>query len=225
MTEVEWMNLYIKLTNFLRDNKRYPKADAKDESERNLAAFVREQRDAYKANALEKYKETLLKSINFYWDYDKVKRDESDTTWQNYEERYVQELVNSNGERVQRTGKTAKLSSWEAKQRKEEKNGSLDADRQYELEKVGFPFDDSKLPKTQQRNIWFKNYNKLIELLKIVGGDYELVQSLPEFKSIEKWFNRQLDEEQKGSLEDDRKYLLDNISFPFTSKYKNNGPD
>lgn len=222
MTNDAWMKYYIKLTNFLKSNNGYPNINSKDESERLLAEFVREQRKEYQNNTLDKYREKLLNYIHFRWGYDKVKHDESLTTWQGYQDSYIKKLINTNGSRIKKDGnyKTTKTLNWERKQRAEEKNGSLDEDREYELRKTGFYFSETSTPKIQKRSEWFKNYNRLIALLKIVGGDYSKVVLLAEFKSIAKWYNLQIKEEQNGALEDDRKALLDNISFPFESIYK-----
>lgn len=218
----EWMKMFIKLSKRLERGLGYPKANSLDEEERELYDFVRTQRQEYINNTLDKYKEKLLNDIGFYWGYDKVKNDSSLSTWLNTKDDYSQELVNRNGAHIKRDGERAtnRLLSWERLQKKEEKKGGLDADKEYELRKVGFYFDDSKRKKSQRRSDWFKNYNKLIALLTKVDGDYNKLKDLSEFKSIAKWYNRQIREEQKGGLEEYRRILLENITFPFEPKYK-----
>lgn len=224
MDNEEWMKKYIKLSNFLKTNKRYPNTSSKNEDEKVLAEFARAVREEYKQNKLDKYREKLLNAIHFCWCYDKVKHDESLSTWQEYEEHYIQKMINTNGARFVRDGKykTSKTLQWEKQQKHDEKSGGIDADREYELKKTGFYFDDSATPKSQKKSTWFKNYNLLIELLKSVNGDYVKVKTLPKFKTIEDWFDLQIKEEQNGALEDDRQYLLNNINFPFESKYEKN---
>ncbi len=218
----EWMKMFIKLSKRLERGLGYPKANSLDEEERELYDFVRTQRQEYINNTLDKFKEKLLNDIGFYWGYDKVKNDSSLSTWLNTKDDYSQELVNRNGAHIKRDGERAtnRLISWERLQKKEEKKGGLDADKEYELRKVGFYFDDSKREKSQRRSDWFKNYNKLIALLTKVNGDYDKLKDLSEFKSIAKWYNRQIREEQKGGLEEYRRILLENIAFPFEPKYK-----
>ena len=222
MNDDLWLRSYIKLTHFLKDNGHYPNIKSQDENEKMLAKFVREQRDEYKNNIIKPYREKLLNNIHFYWCYDKVKNDNSLTTWQNYQERYIQKMINTNGSKFSSDGKykTNKTLQWQKQQMKDEKNGSINPDREYELNKIGFDFIDHTIPKSQRKTEWFKNYNLLIELLKSVAGDYDKIKTLPKFKSIEKWFETQIKEEQTGALEDDRQYLLENINFPFESIYK-----
>ncbi len=217
----KWMKNFIKLSKRLGNGLGYPKANSLDEEERELYEFVKSQREDYVNNTLDKYRENLLNSIGFYWGYDKVKNDKSLTTWKKTKDEYSQELENINGSHIKRDGerKTSRLLSWERLQKKEENKGGLDEDKEYELRKIGFYFDDSKREKSQRRSDWFKNYNKLIDLLKQVNGDYELLKTLSEFKSISKWYNRQIIEEQKGGLEEYRRILLENISFPFECRH------
>lgn len=220
MTDEEWMKNYIKLTKWLKNG--YPDLNSKNKDEKALAEFVRSQREEYKQNKLPHYREKLLNDVHFCWCYDKVKHDENLSTWQTYEQNYIQKLVAANGSRFNKDGcyKTNKTKDWEQKQRKEEKLGCLDSDREYELKKTGFYFDDTATPKQQKKSTWFKNYNLLIKLLKVVNGDYDKVKTLEAFKDIEDWFYLQIKEGQNGALEDDRQYLLDNINFPFESIYK-----
>ena len=222
MTDEEWMKNYIKLSNFLKNTEHYPDINSKDECEKALAEYVRVMREKYAENCMPKYREKLLNNIHFYWRYDKVKHDESLPTWQEYNQGYIQKMINTNGARIGRDGKyeTNKTLQWEKQQRLDEKNGGIDTDREYELKKIGFYFDDSATPRQQKRSVWFKNYNLLINLLSLVNGDYKKVKSLAGFKEIENWFNLQIKEEQNGALEDDRQYLLNNINFPFESIYK-----
>lgn len=217
-----WMKNYVKLTNFLKNNGRYPNINAKNENEKALAEFVKEQRVDYQNKTIVKYREKLLNHIHFYWCYDKVKHDESLDNWQDFEQSYIQKLIESNGARFKKDGeyKTNKIKDWETMQRKLEKTGALDEDRQYELEKVGFYFDDNSTPRADRRSEWFKNYNILLNMLNMVYGNYDLLLTLPEFKKIEKWYYKQITEEQNGAMEDYRKILLDNINFPFESIYK-----
>lgn len=217
-----WMRNYVRLTNFLKNNGKYPNINAKDEKERALAEFVRIQRHEYQNKTIERYREKLLNHIQFYWGYDKVKNDDSLESWQEYEQSYIQKLIKSNGTRFKKDGiyETNKVKDWELMQRKLEKNGALDTDREYELNKIGFYFDDNTTPKQQKKAIWFKNYNLLIKLLTFADGDYNKVKTLTKFKDIENWFYLQIKEEQNGALEDDRLYLLNNINFPFESIYE-----
>lgn len=224
MDNEEWIKKYIKLSNFLKTNKKYPNINSKNENEKVLAEFARAVREEYKQNKLDKNREKLLNAIHFCWCYDKVKHDEGLSTWQEYEQNYIQKMINTNGARFMRDGKykTSKTLQWEKQQKHDEKNGGIDADREYELKKTGFYFDDSTTPKTQKKSTWFKNYNLLIKLLNSVEGDYNKLKEVEKFKDIEDWFNLQVKEEQNGALEDDRQYLLNNINFPFESKYEKN---
>lgn len=223
MEDKEWMKSYIKLKKFLNE-KGYPQSDSKDEVEKSLAEFVRCQREDYQNNSIPKYREKLLNDIHFCWSYNKVKNDNSIETWQNFQTSYAKEMLKQNGSRIKKNGEYQrnKLLEWEQQQKKQENKGGLEDDREYELAKIGFYFDDSSRPLTQRRSVWFKNYNYLIELLKKVDGSYEEVKTLKEFKSISKWFMMQIEEEKNGALEDYRRILLENISFPFENLFSDN---
>ncbi|CAB9515209.1 helicase [Seminavis robusta] len=172
--------------------------------EGTLGIWVGTQRRLYTIDKLRRDRQEMLESIGFEWRlkrFVEVKKPEQETLWNSqyakvvrFKEEYGHTCV------PYRYPEDEGLGIWVHNQRIRNKNGTLRPDRKEKLDKVGFTWDFDEI----YEKSWLDSYEELKQCY---------TKKLAIGTPLGKWVDYQRIRFANGSLEPERKAMLDEIGF------------
>lgn len=176
-----------------------------------LVSWMERQRIACKNNLLPEHRKKQLSGINFIWAFDDIK----ETQWQEkfrqlqaYKDRHGHCLV------PVRYIENRTLGHWVATQRRLEAEQKLPAEKQRQLDGLGFAWSRQTLPQLHRRYNWqWQAHFEKLRAYQLAHGTCQV--SLKIDPELQRWTRWQRKLFQEGRLQPHRRQQLDAIHFPW----------
>jgi len=201
----QWEQMYLKLKEFYVTfgHSQVPQKWQQDQS---LANWVGVQRRMRTAQKLRPDRERRLHNLRFIWHI----KDLFDAQWQHcYQE--LKLFYQAHGH-CRIPGKNKQLTSWIENQRTAKRNNLLLAEREQQLNNIGFIWSFKEIKQTQ----WNKNYQELKAFKQEYGHCFVPVK-YKENKTLGNWVASQRKLEAINQLEEAKKKKLTQLGFVWSS--------
>lgn len=201
----QWEQMYLKLKAF-QETFDHCQVPQKWDSDKPLANWVRVQRRLKATNKLRPDRERRLTELKFVWHIQAI----YDCQWQHsYQELQLFYQTHGHG-RV--PGKNKPLTSWIENQRTAKKKNLLVADRERQLNDIGFiwSFKDIK------KNNWEEQYKELCAFKQRYGHSFVPI-NYKENRYLGYWVASQRKLETKNRLEKTKRKKLNQLNFVWST--------
>lgn len=227
-----WMKRYEELSEY---KARYGTTLVRKHHSKELARWVRKQRELRRRDRLVPERQEMLSSIDFTWDvteFDRragAERTAADEAWAAEDfANWVKVLrtfrdTYGHGAVPRKWPKDPRLARWASKQRSLKRKNELPAERIEILTDLGFAFDPRDVPietrlkdrsgySERRASRFMKQYEDLKEFRR-ERGHCRVPDKWPENKPLARWVGQQRALAKRGKLLEARKELLDEIGF------------